>query len=456
MFKLRKIALLLAMILTLSLTATACDKPDDSAEETSTASLNVITSASEGESSEEDSASETTVASTEIVYVTDENGETVTGFSGKPLIVPPTIDPNAQTTVDPNAPPPEISQDISIESSKKYGYQQLSTAEQELYDKIVEAAYRMATSIQGYDDWKQEDWVKVFGVVYNQEPQIFWLSTKTSVGRINYLTMDGYQIEEMQQNVLANSQIVLDRAAKVSSTYEKLKIFHDYISLNTTFEKNEDGAAYNGSIYGAFGHKEGEQGSLQCAGYAKAMQYLCDKAGITSMVVTGENEDQFSHAWNVVDVDGEWYNLDTTWDDPILATPVYNHVRYSFFLVPDEWIHDQSHFLVNEVRLGDYGIIKYFDPPACTATSQNYFVKNDMVYDNFEDADAAIKAEIDKAIASGLRAAHIMVSSEALYDEMYNNRSSYSTYAKGVSSEVSGIADNSKKNILVVQYDIKY
>ncbi len=412
MFKLRKIALLIAMILTLSLTATACDKGEDTPEETTTASLNVITSA------------ETTEEITE--------------------------------TTAPEFVPPEILKDMSVESADRYAYQQLTAEEQELYDKIVEAAYMGASSVPGYSEWDITEWAKVIGMVYNQEPQIFWLSTRVSVGKINYLTRDGYQIESMQKEIIANAQIVLDRAAKVDTTYEKLKIFHDYISLNTTFEKLDEGAAYNGSIQGAFGHKEGEQGSLQCAGYAKSMQYLCDKAGITSMVITGENETQYSHAWNIVDVDGEWYNLDTTWDDPILSTPVYTHVRYSFFLIPDEWIHDQTHFLVNEFRLGEHGVIKYFDPPACTATAQNYFHKNNMVYDNFADADAAIKAEIDKAIASGLSAAHIMVSSEAVYDEMFAVRTSYNKYAKEASADVNGIADNSKKNLLVVQYDVKY
>lgn len=45
-----------------------------------------------------------------------------------------------------------------------------------------------------------------------------------------------------------------------------------------------------------------------------------------------------SHAWNQVCIDGEWYNVDVTWDDPLMNGEVItdgSNMIYDYFLVPD-------------------------------------------------------------------------------------------------------------------------
>lgn len=59
-----------------------------------------------------------------------------------------------------------------------------------------------------------------------------------------------------------------------------------------------------------------------CDGYAYAFQYLLSKAGIQSAVVVGKADfggedplDEVYHAWNIVKLDGQWYETDCCWDD---------------------------------------------------------------------------------------------------------------------------------------------
>lgn len=56
-----------------------------------------------------------------------------------------------------------------------------------------------------------------------------------------------------------------------------------------------------------------------------------DRAGIPCELISGWAGGP--HAWNIVQIDGEWYHVDTTWDDPIPNREGY--VRYEYFLKSD-------------------------------------------------------------------------------------------------------------------------
>lgn len=401
-------------------------------------------------------------ASADGTALTDENGEVATGVGGNVLTEPPaaeSLDPastlgsddiaNAMTAVTSEPPQLNIGQ-----NTHRYAYDTLTAEEKELYDNIVAGIEGLRFKICSEDAYTLEEWAKIYGMVYMQEPRLFYMNSKIKVGKLFYMTKDAEAINEMQKSIDAVADKLVAEAAGKASTFEKLKVFHDYLVLNSTFELNDSNNDYNASIYNAFGSGE-EQGNIQCSGYAKAMQYLCDKAGIVSMVVTGETNKGQSHAWNVVDVDGKWYNLDATWDDPILNTPNYKNIRYNYFLVPDSGIHNITHMHVSQKKLSSGKYITYFTPPACTSNDQNYFVKNGLVYSDFASADAALKAEIEKAAKDGTRTAEIAVSSKELYDQIYDARMSYNDYAKGFSG-VKGVSDECVESLLLIEFDVIY
>lgn len=463
----------IALITAVSMMAAGCSSDGQESAEGSVTSINVIGgSSAESENSgtdadntadagtdvQESGAAVTTVP-TEIV--TDDSGNTVTGANGEAMTQP------VQTEIDPSMTLSEEDilaamtttqrQEINIDryTGKRYAYDTLSADEKKLYDDIKSGIENLRYKIAGEDDYSLEEWAKIYGLVYSQEPQLFYMGPKVKVGKLFYITKDTEVINSMQKEIDATADKLVSQAAG-KSTFDQLKIFHDYLVLNSTFELKDDMLAdYNSSIYNALGHSDGEQGNIQCAGYAKAMQYLCDKAGITCMVVTGENNEGATHAWNVVDVDGEWYNLDCTWDDPVLETPNPKNLRYKYFLIPDSWIHNISHMHVSQRCLSNGDYITYYTPPACTSTAQNYFVKNGLVYSDFASADKAIKDEIKKAAENKSRSAHIMVASKDLYDEMYAARMDYNNYAKGFDG-VKGVNDECNENMLILEFDVIY
>ena len=114
------------------------------------------------------------------------------------------------------------------------------------------------------------------------------------------------------------------------SDYEIAKALHDYLALNCEYDKRYYSGGMPRISYTAYGALVNR--TSVCAGYALAYQHLMEDAGIPCEYVTGMTTSG-SHAWNIIQIDGEWYHVDVTWDDPIPNREGY--VRYDYFLKSD-------------------------------------------------------------------------------------------------------------------------
>ena len=141
------------------------------------------------------------------------------------------------------------------------------------------------------------------------------------------------QIEQVKNQILQN---------KTENTYDDIKMVHDYlvdsISYDSSLSKEN---IYN--IYGALVNRE-----CVCEGYARAFKYLLDELDIPCVMVigTGTNSqgETENHAWNYVQLNGNWYAVDSTWDDPVVigGGSASEESKYKYFLVGREFI-DQDH-----------------------------------------------------------------------------------------------------------------
>lgn len=117
------------------------------------------------------------------------------------------------------------------------------------------------------------------------------------------------------------------------SEYKKILWIHNYLIDNIEYDSSYQ-AMGSYSIYGALIGKR-----CVCEGYAKAFKYLVNEAGIECEIMQGTATNSSgqteSHAWNCVNVEGTWYEIDVTWDDPIVVgggKVVSNQFRYKYFL----------------------------------------------------------------------------------------------------------------------------
>lgn len=427
----KKLSAVLALLLSAAIMCTACggdknNNDDDTpvvitaASETD-AEGNVVTTAPDSSADGSENSEETTVP-------------TRSEEEMQQLLVP------TETTV------PEELGTVTVDISTRYAYDTLSDAEKQLYNQIFDAAKILQWKVDTNVD--DETWIKVFGLVYTQEPQLFYVNGgKVRNGKIAYQNVTNDQVKTMTAEINQVADKLVAEANQLPTVYDKLLYFHDWLVLNCSYE---DQTEFCKTIYGALVEKK-----IQCAGYAKTMQFLCDKAGIPSMVITGAGE-KASHAWNVVNIDGEWYNLDSTWDDPILKTQIDNNLSHRYFLVKDSEIHNISHFSINEITLSTGAKIKYFDPPACTADKYNYFTMSGKLYADQASAEAALKDGMKAAADKKERCVEVRLSSADAYNAMKNNLKAYSSWIKEQNSSVTSVSAVTDDSLYIIQIDLAY
>jgi transglutaminase/protease-like cytokinesis protein 3 len=140
---------------------------------------------------------------------------------------------------------------------------------------------------------------------------------------------------------------------------EKVRAVHDYIVLNTEYDKvnyeNSTLPDISFSIEGVLW-----EGVAVCQGYANAFDLFMQLLNIESKIVVGSSlEDGISHGWNIVSLDGEWYHVDTTWDDPVPDRK--GEVQYNYFLKPDEVMEKDHAWKKNGYPVSDSEKYLYFN-----------------------------------------------------------------------------------------------
>ncbi len=192
----------------------------------------------------------------------------------------------------------------------------LSEKEQQVYDQVCENIESYNTKqFQLAQRLSEEELDRVMNAVYNDMPEFFFINTSyryltTKSGICTALSIN-YAIPKSEfQDATAKYNQVIDsivsEANKLETTLQKERYIYSAIADLNTYDMN---SAHNQSAYAALVH-----GRSVCAGYARAFQVICNRVGIPCYYVTGQSRDQL-HAWNIVDIDGNLYSVDLTWDD---------------------------------------------------------------------------------------------------------------------------------------------
>lgn len=151
--------------------------------------------------------------------------------------------------------------------------------------------------------------------------------------------------------------------------YRKFWTIYEWTCNNVTYDNanlNDDRYKLKHTAYAAL-----INGTSVCQGYAVLLYRLALELGIDCRVITGDSNGDgvTDHAWNIVKIDGRYYNLDATWDSNYAKYHIY-----PYFLVTDQDFpgHNRDSVYSTEAFYRSYpmGKTNYGDFPSIMADSK--------------------------------------------------------------------------------------
>lgn len=278
--------------------------------------------------------------------------------------------------------------------TERYYRSRLSDDEQLLYDALVTCALSEDPSEEGDAiflriDPAGDEFKTMFSRVYNAIlydcPELFWLNIGGSSFQYTYsnrlLDRETYRItfklpdpyperEEMMSALEDAADEFLSDIDLTAPDDEVALAVHDKLIGLVSYDEQASSGFSNDLAHTAYGalvrSSSGEPNTAVCDGYSGAYKYLLQKAGIQCLILAGHagdtEETAGNHSWNIVNLDGEWYEVDATWDDISSEDLLNSDADYSGIAEEasqNDWYMDKlTHYLYNVTTEE----MSYFEP----------------------------------------------------------------------------------------------
>lgn len=260
------------------------------------------------------------------------------------------------------------------------------TYDKDLYDENKAVCDRIAEGINnleeeiyigdaGITNWDLQYIIKT---VIRMHPEFFYLDSRymyTTDGTYAIDVCPVYLFDEQtinQKRELFDTEVqkYVSKVDESMSDFKKAVIIHDELALKCSYF-TDSGMNY-ATAYEAIVNKK-----ANCQGYSEAYSYLLSLVGVKSELVEST---AMNHAWNKVCIDGEYYHVDLTWDDPVPNKD--GHVDHTYFLLSDEAISSgsdhygfDSSFKSESTKYDNYKY-RYVDTKFCYVGDDCYFIDN--------------------------------------------------------------------------------
>jgi len=269
-------------------------------------------------------------------------------------------------------------------------YNQLSEDEKIYYDNILAKSkssppeFKINTIVNSEKDIDtfinelMESAEKIFTILINENPDLWWIgsyhlnlskrgTTYTvtfdvlpSNSKFNNYTAD--DVVKINSEIESMKNMVMSQISRLGlkSNYAILRYIHDFLVTKIVYTLDES-RDHIRTLYGAL-----VENKCVCEGYAEAFQYIAKQYGINVIIARSS-----THEWNFVEMNGKWYVVDVTWDDPSGDKYEMNkntNLRTVYFLIGTEHVcysnqkysQESSHVLVYS-SFGNNQVVYYPD-----------------------------------------------------------------------------------------------
>lgn len=324
----------------------------------------------------------------------------------------------------------------------RFGYNSLTTdSQRECYNAINQAVYKISEEVNEYGlysigkvviedkNFTEKDMNICIKTYTMDHPEVFWVTNRYTYGTGGnqaviqlYSYLSGEQCKTYIAKLNSAVENIVTNIPNNLNEYHLEKYIHNTILSNCDYASDvksaEDGWE-EFTVYGAL-----VKGSAVCEGYAHSLCLLLNKVGIECYYVNGYGESE-PHMWNSVNIDGNWYHLDSTWNDN-------ENTYYNYFNLTDEQI-EKDHVisplfseLTTDEQLPD-AYNAYI--PKCSSDSANYFVVESTYIYDFDECAETMVYDLVQAAQNGdeeftVRFDSAMNFNDAM-DEMFNEEPYY-------------------------------
>lgn len=257
---------------------------------------------------------------------------------------------------------------LSSDTGYLYYYESLSKKEKKIYQNIYNCIVDNAKKVTvESSDFEQVQ--KINNYVLYDHPEIYYLDyfeLQNQVDICNYIPTYSYSKKE-QKEITAQLEAIRNEFISTipgdASDYDKLKLIYQYVIDKCHYV---DGAKDNQYITSSLLY-----GETVCSGYVKAIQYLSEAVNINSAYIVGKelgaSDDDEYHAWNLINLEGDYYYLDATWGD-------YDSEGIAFALM-------------NYFMFDSNDMLKYYEPldqyETTVAGAYSYFIHENLYNDTY-------------------------------------------------------------------------
>ena len=219
-----------------------------------------------------------------------------------------------------------------------------------IYDGLINCSEYIDISSYGISVNDINKLTNDYYTIIHNNPDLFYVSTGFAYLR-NSLTNNIMFIQPqytMKQDEIPAAKKIFEEGIEKAvrlvddtmTDVQKALVIHDYICDKASYPKlnynngqvTNDDPLYH-SAYGFF-----KNNIVVCEGYTNAYTAILQRLGIESKYVSSN---AMSHSWNIIKIDGKWYNVDLTFDDPVLDqnnySSTYGIFTHTYFLKSDKY-----------------------------------------------------------------------------------------------------------------------
>ncbi len=311
----------------------------------------------------------------------------------------------------------------------------------------------------------------------DDNPEIFWLSST-----FGFLIHHDYRYTAVQlysryspgelktrvEDFKSSVNEFYGKLKKGMSEYQRELYIHDYIVDNCEYDESvmitDDVITKRSDVFESYGAIVDKL--AVCEGYSRAFQMLCHGVGIKCINLIGESEDVL-HMWSAVELDGDWYYVDTTWDD--IDDEAF---KYDYFNINEKQLLDDHKFSPLSSEMTDEEIngtdsvsaqTSNFTIPECSEKAYNYYIRESVHLKDYYDNEivdsliaSAMKKEkyfhfyIDPKSLDYEKAVDVLFSSYPQHFFSYVNEANYSIPDYSIESDNLDMYKKEKLNVVTV------